>query len=112
MKCWVVAIVATLLLAVGVAYAFVTGAVNISKFNLFAVHILDYKPDARTNRPIAQLTIYALALTKLVPGFGSSTSNAPGSTKKNIANFPRARCSHGVRRLNLIYSRYVVKYTM
>jgi hypothetical protein len=33
-----------------------------------AVHILDYKPDARTNRPIAQLTVYALALTKLVPG--------------------------------------------
>ena len=30
-----------------------------------AVHILDYKPDARTNRPFAQLTIYALALTRL-----------------------------------------------
>lgn len=28
-----------------------------------AVHILDYKPDARTNRPFAQLTIYAVALT-------------------------------------------------
>jgi ATP-dependent exoDNAse (exonuclease V) beta subunit len=33
-----------------------------------AVHILDYKPDARTNKPFAQLTIYALALTRLVPG--------------------------------------------
>jgi len=33
-----------------------------------AVHILDYKPDARTNKPIEQLTIYALALTRLVPG--------------------------------------------
>src|SRR5205807_4893952 len=33
-----------------------------------AVHILDYKPDARTNKPIAQLTVYALALTRLVPG--------------------------------------------
>lgn len=32
-----------------------------------AVHILDYKPDARTNKPFAQLTIYALALTKLIP---------------------------------------------
>ena len=32
------------------------------------VHILDYKPDARTNKPIAQLAIYALALTRLVPG--------------------------------------------
>src|SRR5476651_341882 len=27
-----------------------------------------YKPDARTNRPIAQLTIYALALTRRIPG--------------------------------------------
>jgi hypothetical protein len=27
-----------------------------------AVHILDYKSDARTNKPIAQLAIYALAL--------------------------------------------------
>jgi hypothetical protein len=33
-----------------------------------AVHILDYKPDARTNKPFAQLTIYALALIRLVPG--------------------------------------------
>ena len=33
-----------------------------------AVHILDYKPDASTNKPIAQLAIYALALTRLVSG--------------------------------------------
>jgi hypothetical protein len=30
-----------------------------------AIYILDYKPDARTNKPIAQLTIYALALSHL-----------------------------------------------
>jgi hypothetical protein len=30
-----------------------------------SVHILDYKPDARTNKPVAQLTIYALALSCL-----------------------------------------------
>jgi hypothetical protein len=30
-----------------------------------SVHILDYKPDARTNKPIAQLTVYALALSRL-----------------------------------------------
>jgi len=33
-----------------------------------AVHILDYKPDAPTNKPIAQLAIYALALTRRIPG--------------------------------------------
>jgi hypothetical protein len=32
------------------------------------VHILDYKPDAQTNKPLAQLAIYALALTRLIPG--------------------------------------------
>ncbi|HVH76562.1 MAG TPA: hypothetical protein VM755_16720 [Stellaceae bacterium] len=30
-----------------------------------AVHILDYKPGARADKPIAQLMIYALALTRL-----------------------------------------------
>ncbi len=29
------------------------------------MHVLDYKPDARTNKPIAQLTVYALALSHL-----------------------------------------------
>ena len=32
------------------------------------MHVLDYKPDAQTNKPIAQLAIYALALTRRVPG--------------------------------------------
>jgi ATP-dependent exoDNAse (exonuclease V) beta subunit len=32
------------------------------------IRILDYKPDARTDKPFAQLTIYALALTDMVPG--------------------------------------------
>ncbi len=33
-----------------------------------AIYVLDYKPEARTNKPIAQLAIYAVALTRLVPG--------------------------------------------
>jgi hypothetical protein len=45
-----------------------TGHIDFLQIRNRAVHILDYKPDARTNRPIAQLTIYALALTKLIPG--------------------------------------------
>ena len=32
---------------------------------LRAIRDLDYKPNARTNKPIAQLTLYALALTRL-----------------------------------------------
>lgn len=46
----------------------VTGHIDFLQVRNGAVHILDYKPDARTNKPIAQLTIYALALTRLVPG--------------------------------------------
>ena len=58
-----------------------------------AVHILDYKPDARTNKPIAQLTLYALALTRLA-GCGSSISSAPGSMRSNTASSSPARFSH------------------
>lgn len=46
----------------------VTGHMDFLQVRNGAVHILDYKPDARTNKPVAQLTLYALALTRLVPG--------------------------------------------
>jgi PD-(D/E)XK nuclease superfamily len=43
----------------------ITGHIDFLQVRNGAVHILDYKPDARTNKPIAQLTIYALALSHL-----------------------------------------------
>jgi ATP-dependent exoDNAse (exonuclease V) beta subunit len=43
----------------------ITGHIDFIQVRNGAVHILDYKPDARTNKPMAQLEIYALALTKL-----------------------------------------------
>ena len=46
----------------------ITGHIDFLQVRNGAVHILDYKPDARTNKPIAQLAIYSLALTRLVPG--------------------------------------------
>ncbi|MFA5892195.1 MAG: hypothetical protein WDA27_14810 [Actinomycetota bacterium] len=46
----------------------ITGHIDFLQVRNGAVHILDYKPDARTSKPIAQLAIYALALTRLVPG--------------------------------------------
>jgi transposase-like protein len=46
----------------------ITGHIDFLQVRNGAVHILDYKPDATTNKPIAQLAIYALALTRLVPG--------------------------------------------
>lgn len=45
----------------------ITGHIDFLQVRNGAIHILDYKPDARTNRPIAQLAFYALALTKRVP---------------------------------------------
>jgi ATP-dependent exoDNAse (exonuclease V) beta subunit len=43
----------------------ITGHLDFLQVRNGAIHILDYKPDARTNKPIAQLTIYALALARL-----------------------------------------------
>ena len=46
----------------------ITGHIDFLQVRNGAVHILDYKPGARADHPIAQLMIYALALTRLVPG--------------------------------------------
>ena len=53
------------LLPNGDAPRVLTGHIDFIQVRNGAVHILDYKPDARTNKPIAQLTLYALALTRL-----------------------------------------------
>ena len=42
----------------------ITGHIDFLQIRNGAIHILDYKPDARTNRPIEQLTLYALALSR------------------------------------------------
>lgn len=51
----------------------ITGHIDFLQVRNGAVHTLDYKPDAPTNKPIAQLAIYPLALTRRIPGlkFGS-----------------------------------------
>ena len=43
----------------------ITGHIDFLQIRNGAIHILDYKPDAKTNKPFAQLTIYALALSQL-----------------------------------------------
>lgn len=43
----------------------ITGHIDFLQVHNSAVHILDYKLDVRTNKPIAQLTLYALALSQL-----------------------------------------------
>ncbi len=43
----------------------ITGHIDFLQVRNGAVHILDYKPATRTERPVAQLTIYAVALSEL-----------------------------------------------
>jgi ATP-dependent exoDNAse (exonuclease V) beta subunit len=43
----------------------ITGHIDFLQVRNGAVHILDYKPNARGDRPIAQLAIYAVALSRL-----------------------------------------------
>ena len=42
-----------------------TGHIDILQIRNGAIHILDYKPDAEKERPIEQLTLYAIALSRL-----------------------------------------------
>jgi ATP-dependent exoDNAse (exonuclease V) beta subunit len=53
------------LLPPGSSTGSITGHIDFLQVRNGAVHILDYKPHARADKPIAQLMIYALALTKL-----------------------------------------------
>lgn len=46
----------------------VTGHIDFLQVRNGALHILDYKPGARTDKPVTQLTLYALALTKRIDG--------------------------------------------
>jgi transposase-like protein len=45
--------------------AAITGHIDFVQIRNGMVHILDYKPGAKTDKPIEQLTIYALALSRL-----------------------------------------------
>ncbi len=42
-----------------------TGHIDLVQIRNGAVHLLDFKPSARKEKPIAQLTLYALALSRL-----------------------------------------------
>lgn len=52
-------------LAPGDVQAVVTGHIDFLQVRNGSIYVLDYKPDTRTNKPIAQLAIYALALSRL-----------------------------------------------
>jgi len=43
----------------------ITGHIDFLQIRNGAIHILDYKPDATTGKPFAQLTLYAFALSHL-----------------------------------------------
>mgnify|MGYP001588089563 FL=1 len=43
----------------------ITGHIDLLQLRNGVLHILDYKPQAHKEKPIAQLTLYALALSRL-----------------------------------------------
>jgi len=45
--------------------ALITGHVDLLQIRNGAIHILDYKPSAKKEKPVDQLTLYALALARL-----------------------------------------------
>jgi ATP-dependent exoDNAse (exonuclease V) beta subunit len=74
---------------VGAAERTITGHIDFLQVRNGAVHILDYKPDARTNKPVGQLAIYALALTCLVPGLKFDIKCAWFNEEEYCEFFPR-----------------------
>ena len=77
----------------------ITGHIDFLQVRNGAVHILDYKPDARTNKPIAQLTLYALALTRRVPGLRLFDIKCAWFNENEYCEFfPRTLVSRGQRR--------------
>jgi transposase-like protein len=81
------------------AEAAITGHIDFLQVRNGAVHILDYKPDARTNKPIAQLTLYALALTRRVPGLRLFDIKCAWFNENEYCEFfPRTLISRGQRR--------------
>jgi hypothetical protein len=73
----------------GEAERTITGHFDFLQVRNGAVHILDYKPDARTNKPIAQLIFTRLPLLAACGGSSSSTSSVRGLTRRNTVSFFR-----------------------
>jgi transposase-like protein len=76
----------------------ITGHIDFLQVRNGALHILDYKPDARTNKPIAQLTIYALALSRLTGIKLFDIKCAWFNENEYCEFFPRTLLSHGRRK--------------
>jgi ATP-dependent exoDNAse (exonuclease V) beta subunit len=75
--------------------ALLTACVDFIQVRNGAVHILDYKPDARTNKPMAQLEIYALALTVRAPGLRLFDIKCAWFNEHEYAEFfPRTTLKH------------------
>ena len=73
----------------------ITGHIDFLQVRNGAVHILDYKPDAGTNKPIAQLTIYALALTRRIPGLRLFDIKCAWFNEEQYCEFfPRSLLAH------------------
>jgi hypothetical protein len=71
----------------------ITGHIDFLQVRNGAVQILDYKPDAPTNKPIAQSRSTPSRSRVGSPVSNSSTSSVPGSMSTNIVSSSRERFS-------------------
>jgi ATP-dependent exoDNAse (exonuclease V) beta subunit len=76
----------------------ITGHIDFLQVRNGAVHILDYKPNARTNKPIAQLTVYALAIARLTGLKLFDIKCAWFNENEYCEFFPRVLLSRGRRK--------------
>jgi len=49
----------------GFSASVITGHIDLLQIRNGAIHIMDYKPSAKKQKPVDQLTLYALALARL-----------------------------------------------
>jgi hypothetical protein len=74
--------------------AAITGHIDFIQVRNGVVHILDYKPDTRANKPIAQLTLHALALARLTGISLFDIKCAWFNENEYCEFFPRTLLSH------------------
>src|SRR3989338_2758703 len=79
----------------------ITGHIDFLQIRNGSVHILDYKPNAHKERPIGQLTIYALALSRLT-GLRLFDMKCAWFDDKNYYEFFP---------LHVVYKRHKIKIT-
>jgi hypothetical protein len=66
-----------------------TGHIDFLQIRNGSIHIVDYKPNGKSERPISQLIVYALALSR-PRGLSCTISSVPGSMSTTTLSSTRS----------------------